>query len=1089
MTLTTKPLHILPVAVLASLTLCASLQAEPVFRLTASDGAYRSVFGTAVSACGDYVIVGAGDETKATNVFIYHRTGTGWEEQAKLITSADPTNSGKFGHSVAMGEDYAVVGAPYEYHGAGRVYVYQRSGTNWSPAATFIPPKLVPEPAVLPYFGQAVAAHADLIAVGAPLGSEAIPGSVFLYRRTTGVWQFEDQLSTTNGSLMFRCGWDVACGWDAAVGMDTVAILGQVVQGADVTARGVVIWQKSANKWSPFAYLMHSQRYYAENARLALTTNAVILGDPGATNASGEVTGAAFLFNAPSQGWGFNQVRLHEDAKFTGAPTSFGLSAFGTSVAIDGDVAVVGAPGSYVYTDEYTQVLVRNGGVWQKHADLRWFPWRDPNDFGKAVAISSGRVFVGAPRDAEYFGSPYGAVYVLGSRAPAPAYGPTPAQDWNWAQYGECSPVLPTNTTLAWTNGDAATSMDLYFNLGESPTNKVLDNVALVTAFDSGPLQPNRLYSWQVVERNAFGETGGPIWRFGTAGALDFAVSPDTIPFGTLITNTVSTPRAVSVQNPGAVSIWIEARLSNAAFWMGMEANGTPTNFDNQLNFYLKPGAQSNLVVVYVPASVGHHQDALSLLSYGTAAERRTNFVSLSGDGIAPTAGAPSNPSPANGTTDQHTETDLGWQNGAGTTAVDLLFSKVGQPMVYLLSNAPPVSGYALPRLNYNTTYQWQVVCRGGGGNTAGPVWTFATGVPLIEVMSPNGREQWRAGTSHPIAWKYKGDADTVRLDLYMLDAVGRRVFVSTLASNVPSDLGTLTWNIDPRLEPRDDYFIRVRDGNELNYSDYSDEPFSVAPTIVVVHPNGGEEVRAGAPCTLTWLGAGLGGGVQVELWQNGSYYRRLDRQSNTGSMVWNVPCDLEGRGFQIFVFWLEDDSLNDLSDGFFDVAILRPDAASDPAPADRAENVSLTPMLAWTNGAGTCTVDLFVGHDDPPDGKIFSDVATNQFQLAKLKPESRLYWRVVSRNAAGTTEGPVWSFTTMAAIQPPRLAMPTRNGNHLEFQWTPYQAGVQWRFQSTTNLAVAFTELGVVQTNRFIHTNGATMPSRFYRVLSEPKP
>ncbi len=1081
-----KPIHIAAIIVF---TLFQSLHAEPVFRLTASDGAYRSVFGTAVSACGDYVIVGAGDETKATNVYIYHRTGAGWEEEAKLLTPAQTTNTGKFGHSVAMGEDYAVVGAPYEYQGAGRVYVYQRSGTNWNPAATFIPPKLVPEPPVLPYFGQAVAAHSDLIAIGAPLGTEALPGSVFLYRRKAGVWQFEDQLSTTNGSMMFRCGWDVACGWDAAVGMDTVAILAQVVQSADVTGRGVVIWQKSVSKWSPFAYLIHSQRYYAENARLALTTNAVILGDPGATNASGEVTGAAFLFNAPAQGWGIDQVRLHEDAKFVGVPTSLGLSGFGTSVAIDGDVAVVGAPESYGYTDEYAEVLVRNGGVWQKHADLRWFPWRDASDFGKAVAISSGRVFVGAPRDAEYFGDAYGAVYALGSLAPAPAYGPTPAHDWGWAAYGECAPVFPTNSTLAWTNGDAATSMDLYLNPGEFPTNKVLDNVPLVTGFDPGPLLPNRLYSWQVVERNAFGDTGGPVWRFGTAGALDFAVSPETIPFGTLITNTVSAPRVVSVQNPGPVSIWIEARVSNAAFWMGMEANGTPTNFDGQLNFYLKAGAESNLAVAFVPASVGHHQDTLRLMSYGAAGGPRTNFVSLSGDGIAPSAGAPSKPSPSNGAAECNVETDLGWQNGSSTTAVDLLFSKVGQPLAYLLSNAPPVSGYALPRLNYNTTYQWQVVCRGGGGDAPGPVWTFTTGQPYIEVISPNGREVWRAGTSHPIEWVFKDGADSVRIDLYKLDTLGKRVLVSTLASSVPSDAGTFTWNIDSRLEPGEGYFIRVRDGLELNYSDYSDRPFAVTPTIVVTSPNGGEQVRAGAPRAITWMGAGLGGSVNVEIRQDGSGYKRLGRQPNTGSFIWNVPCDLEGRGFQAYVAWTDDDSLNDLSDGTFDVVILRPDVASHPSPANGATNVAFTPALVWTNGEGACTVDLYFGTENPPAELVLSSVATNQYQSKKLKPESTLYWRVVSRNATGTAQGPVWSFTTMMELQAPQLLAPRIAGNDLQLEWTPYQSGAQCRVQSTTNLTVPFAELGVVQTNRFTHTNGANLPTRFYRVRAEVNP
>ena len=507
------------------------------------------------------------------------------------------------------------------------------------------------------------------------------------------------------------------------------------------------------------------------------------------------------------------------------------------------------------------------------------------------------------------------------------------------------------------------------------------------------------------------------------------------------------------------------------------------------MSFYLGAGAVSNLVVVYAPASVGHHEDTLRVLSYRTGAEGRTNFVSLSGDGIAPTAGVPSNPSPANGATGRSVDTDLAWQNGSGTTKLDLLFSKVGQPLAYLLSNAAPVSSYALPRLAYDTAYQWQVVCRGGGGNSAGPVWTFTTEVPHLDLLSPNGHEAWRAGTIHPITWKYEGPAKTVRLDLYRLDAGGRRVFVSTLAPSLPSDAGTFSWTVDSRLEPDDGYFVRLRDGDELNYTDYSDGPFTVTPTIVVTSPNGGEEVRAGAPCLITWLGAGLGGSVNVEIWQNGTGYKRLGQHPNSGSMIWNVPCDLEGRGFQAYVAWLDDESLNDTSDGMFDVAILRPDEASHPSPADRAREVGFNPTLAWTNGAGTCSVDLFVGMDNPPEEKVLFNTATNQFQLKTLKPESTLYWRVVSRNGVATVEGPVWRFTTMAQLDPPRLIAPTRNGNHLEFQWTPYQAGVQWHFQSTTNLGATFTDLAVVQTNRFTHTNGLLSPTRFYCIQGQPTP
>jgi len=252
----------------------------------------------------------------------------------------------------------------------------------------------------------------------------------------------------------------------------------------------------------------------------------------------------------------------------------------------------------------------------------------------------------------------------------------------------------------------------------------------------------------------------------------------------------------------------------------------------------------------------------------------------------------------------------------------------------------------------------------------------------------------------------------------------------------------------------------------------------------------GGEQVRAGAPCNISWLGEELGGEVSVDILQNGSGYERLGTVPNTGSLVWNVPCDLDGTRFQARVAWRYDESLNDLSDGTFDVVNLPPDKASNPTPADRAENVSRTPTLTWTNGAGTCEVEVWLGLANPPDARLYAGGLTNSFPVSHaLRAGAAHYWRVVSQNRAGDTNGPVWSFTTMAAVQPPRLTAPARNGNHLEFQWTPHQSGVQYRFQSATNLGVAFSDLAVVQTNRYTHTNGATLPARFYRVRVEPLP
>src|SRR5206468_362865 len=87
------------------------------------------------------------------------------------------------------------------------------------------------------------------------------------------------------------------------------------------------------------------------------------------------------------------------------------------------------------------------------------------------------------------------------------------------------------------------------------------------------------------------------------------------------------------------------------------------------------------------------------------------------------TPGAPSMPAPATGAIDVATNATLTWSPTAATS-YDINFGT---------SNPPPPVATGLPSASYTpalsaaTTYFWQVVARGPGGATAGPVWSFTT--------------------------------------------------------------------------------------------------------------------------------------------------------------------------------------------------------------------------------------------------------------------------------------------------------------------------------------------------------------------------
>ena len=188
-----------------------SLQAEPVFKLTPSVDDATNALDFAVAVHGDHVLVGGGNTYLSVGslyspgcAYVWAWNGVAWVEQARLASPVTTnnggmfgTNSGWFGKALALGADYAAVGAPDEFSYAGSAYVYNRNGTNWTLAATLHADKVVPEPAMLPRFGSGVAADGEVIAVGAPWDnySTTNSGAVYVFRRSGGVWVKEARLT------------------------------------------------------------------------------------------------------------------------------------------------------------------------------------------------------------------------------------------------------------------------------------------------------------------------------------------------------------------------------------------------------------------------------------------------------------------------------------------------------------------------------------------------------------------------------------------------------------------------------------------------------------------------------------------------------------------------------------------------------------------------------------------------------------------------------------------------------------------------------------------------------------------------------
>ncbi len=186
---------------------------EKEAKLIASDGA-DNYFGNSVSISGDYAIIGANeDDERKGSAYIFHRSGTTWTQQQK-ITAGDGQPEDYFGISVSISGDYAIVGSPYNEK-KGAAYIFHRSDTNWEQQAKLI----APDGAEGDHFGEDVSISGDFVIVGAWGDDDKgiNSGSAYVFQRSGTSWPQQQKLTASNGAPRNDFGENVSISGDYAI--------------------------------------------------------------------------------------------------------------------------------------------------------------------------------------------------------------------------------------------------------------------------------------------------------------------------------------------------------------------------------------------------------------------------------------------------------------------------------------------------------------------------------------------------------------------------------------------------------------------------------------------------------------------------------------------------------------------------------------------------------------------------------------------------------------------------------------------------------------------------------------------------------
>ena len=361
----------------------------PIEVLTAPDAS--PTFGVAVAAAGSWIAVGD-DRTlegvvEAGRVHLFQRDDRG-ARRSDTISGRDGRAFDRFGAAVALDEDRLLVGAPGpDGVGGGFAEVFRCEDGRWIAEATLEDEGVGP----LDRFGASVAISGGLAVVAAPrrdvAGVDA--GGVAIFSWNGSAW----------GEAVWLTAPDAAAGdrFGSSVATDGVRVVVGVVGDDDLGEKSGAAWvfRRAEKEWRAEAKLLplHGAAREWFGHAVAIEGDHALVGAPRA-DSQGTTSGTVWSFRRDGGDWS----AVSEVPARDGRPGDW----FGFDLAVDGDVAIAGAPGREVAIEGLDRAdlgdavrLLRRGRRWWSTDRLGGGGDATVGLRGSAVAISDAALVLG----------------------------------------------------------------------------------------------------------------------------------------------------------------------------------------------------------------------------------------------------------------------------------------------------------------------------------------------------------------------------------------------------------------------------------------------------------------------------------------------------------------------------------------------------------------------------------------------------------------------------------------------------------------------------------------------------------------------
>lgn len=603
---------------------------------------------------------------------------------------------------------------------------------------------------------------------------------------------------------------------------------------------------------------------------------------------------------------------------------------------------------------------------------------------------------------------------------PGQASGPfVPAQD---------STNVDIETDLDWDAGvgGVTTTYTIYLSTNANAVTNGQGSALLQTQDASSTivmrdpvdaLNPNTVYFWRVDANGPGGTTTGPVLQF-TTGSIPQQV---TTPSPAIGANGIALDRTLSWQaSAGATGYDVYLGTSQSEV---QNAGPQDAVFEGTVN-----------VTDYTPAELDGNTEYFWRVDAKGPGGIATGVVWR----FRTAPARAENPMPTQNQMNVLIDVDLSWTAGSGAVSHDVY---LGTSMMDVsdADNLDPefqvnqlgTTFTPAATLAGNTTYFWRIDQKGMFGTTKGTIWQFTTGAGQAEIVSPaDGSDlialmptlTWTAGDGAAMHDVYLGTSESAVEDATR----GSPEF------KVTRMLGTETYTPPTRLAGSTTHFWRIDSvtadgttkGEVWQFRTRLGRASSPMPE------NFETGVDAGA--LLEWMADDEALRFEVYLGTSQTDVTNAESGALPAGVnffdTMDLMVDPPGLTAGSTYFWRVDSIAGD------DTTITRgaiwrftvqsaelPGQAGSPSPFSGATDAALSPTLTWSAATNAMNYDVYFGtsmvdvqNATTGSPEFQGNQTTRSFSPGALSANTTYYWRIDPKNATGTTEGAVWSFTTM---------------------------------------------------------------------------